>query len=102
MFVQIENDLSSGNIKLILPEEIRIANAEEFKMDLIVAIESEGSISIDGSKVTRIDTTAIQLLNALSHECNEQGHPLKWEGASNKLLSYVKVLGLQEALGLAE
>ncbi|RUM94406.1 MAG: hypothetical protein DSZ28_03350, partial [Thiothrix sp.] len=61
MFVHIENDSESGETKLTLPEEIRISNAEQFKKDLIVAIESESAISIDGSKVTRIDTTAIQL-----------------------------------------
>lgn len=100
MFVEIENESGSGNIRITLPEEIRIANAEQFKEDLIIAIESDSKITIDGSKVNRIDTAAIQLLTALSHECNEQGHPLIWEGVSEKFLSYVKLLGLQESLGL--
>ena len=102
MFVQIDNDSEPGETKLTLPEEIRIANAEQFKQDLIVAVEGERVISIDGSKVSRIDTAAIQLLTALSHECNEKGHPIKWNAASEKLVNYVKLLGLRESLGLQD
>jgi anti-anti-sigma regulatory factor len=100
MFVQLENDANTGNMKLILPEEIRISNSEEFKKDLLVAADGENSILIDGSKVNRIDTSAIQLLVALSHDCNKKGSPLKWYGASDKLVSYVKLLGLKDSLGL--
>ena len=100
MFVQIENQGSSKKTKITLPEEIRIANADQFKKDLIAAMENENQISIDGSKVTRVDTTAIQLLSSLSQECNELGQPIKWDGASDKLVRYVKLLGLQYLLGL--
>jgi len=100
MFVQIENQGPSNETRITLPEEIRIASAEQFKKDLITAMGNDNQISIDGSKVTRVDTTAIQLLSALSHECNELGQPIKWDGASDKLISYVKLLGLQYLLGL--
>jgi anti-anti-sigma regulatory factor len=100
MFVEIENNKDSGIVELTLPEELRIANVEELKKDLLVAIDSKNPISIDGSKVNKIDTAAIQLLTALSHECKGNGHSIKWKGASDVLVSYVKLIGLHESLGL--
>lgn len=94
-----ENDGTGGSC-LILPEEIRIGNTTQFKKEILNALDSSSHISIDGSKVTRIDTAAIQLLTALAHDCNEKGHPIKWKGASEELENYVKLLGLHESLGL--
>lgn len=100
MFVEMDNNANSGDVCLTLPEEVKIADTTQFREDILLALDKTNSISIDGSRVTRIDTAAIQLLTALAHDCNEKGHPIKWKGASEALVSYVKLLGLRDSLGL--
>ncbi len=55
---------------------------------------------VDGAQVERIDTAGLQLLVAFARQQSEAGRPLRWQGASEILVSSCHRLGLGEVLGL--
>jgi ABC-type transporter Mla MlaB component len=55
---------------------------------------------LDGSRVERVDTAALQLLVLLRRELDGRGGTLAWQGASEALNDAAGLLGLARILEL--
>jgi anti-anti-sigma regulatory factor len=73
--------------------ELTIFEAAEFKSGLLALFENEGLVSLDLGKVTRVDTSIIQLLWA----ARKQGRMVV-SGISQDLQAKLTQLGFSEPL----
>lgn len=73
--------------------DLTIFEAAEFKSGLLTLFENEGLVSLDLSKVTRVDTSIIQLLWA----ARKQGRMVV-SGISQDLQAKLTQLGFSEPL----
>lgn len=73
--------------------DLTIFEAAEFKSGLLTLFENEGLVSLDLSKVTRVDTSVIQLLWA----ARKQGRMVV-SGISQDLQTKLAQLGFSEPL----
>lgn len=87
---------------LSLNEQLNITQVMDLKERLRIELENEGSLSIDGRQVLRVDATGLQLLLSAKKTCQKQSIVWKWEGASDELLGAAQTLGLLEPLGLSD
>ncbi|MEZ5541422.1 MAG: STAS domain-containing protein [Pseudomonadota bacterium] len=95
--MQHEPDTGSGTI--VLDESLCVDEAGKFHARLR-AISSGRDVTLDGSRVTLIDTSGLQLLAALSRQVREQGHRLVWVSPSSVLVNTARLTGLSALLGL--
>ncbi len=87
-------------VRVELPAELGIPEAETLKGRLVELIEAEDSIELEASKVRRVGTAALQVLLALQLELGKTGRSLVWVGASESLRAAALTLGLSQALQL--
>jgi len=83
---------------LHLPEEISITNVSEWKMTLLEVLEISTEVTIDATKLCRIDTAGIQLLTVFAADIKLAGKTLTWQGHSKELSKVASQLGLDQLL----
>ncbi|MBE1276161.1 STAS domain-containing protein [Enterovibrio baiacu] len=83
-----------------LGEQLDITQVMDIKERLQAELEQSDSLLIDGSAVSRVDASGLQLLLTARHLCQEKNINWQWEGASSELVGAAKTLGLVEPLGL--
>jgi Anti-anti-sigma regulatory factor (antagonist of anti-sigma factor) len=84
---------------LLLPADCRMAAQAALKEDLLGALKA-GAIVLDGSRVERVDTAALQLLVLFRRELHAHGGTLRWLGTSDALNEAAGLLGLAQLLNL--
>ena len=86
---------------LDLPEDLTIHQARSLAPELISAVCRGEPISMNLSKVTRIDTAGIQLLWLLQREAVRVGAALKFTQPSESVTEMVDFYNLQSTLPLS-
>lgn len=84
---------------LSLPNELSIDNISEYKDLLIEHLETSSSvITLDGSKLVRVDTAGVQLLVVFVRQVIANGKQVEWQSCSDALQSTAEQLGLKQQL----
>ena len=84
---------------LSLPSELSIDNISEYKELLIEHLENSASlITLDGSKLCRVDTAGVQLLVVFIKQVLANGKKIEWQSCSEALQSTAAQLGLKQQL----
>jgi anti-anti-sigma regulatory factor len=83
-----------------LAADLRICACPAERDALLVALGRDGPIVLDGSAVTRIDATGLQLLAALFRDRRARGAAVSWSAASEALRTAASLCGLAELLSL--
>lgn len=89
-------------VEIELPENLTIANAHKFHDELELLIEKQPShdMILQAGKVSRADTSGLQLLLSLVQSCKERQVNVVWDKPSAKLIDAAAVLGLSTTLDL--
>ncbi|MGB5541091.1 MAG: STAS domain-containing protein [Gammaproteobacteria bacterium] len=91
--------MSHDNNNIVLDKILDFEVASEF-CALLNAIDVESDVTLDGSQVTSIDTSALQLLTALAIQVRNNGCRIIWVSPSELLLNTARLTGLTAQLGL--
>ena len=84
---------------IVLGEYTGVPDTRDFCVQLD-AVNTDNDVTVDGSKVIDIDTSALQLLVALSIQLRNNGHRLCWISPSERLVATANLSGLTTQLGL--
>ncbi|MEW9625496.1 STAS domain-containing protein [Rhodanobacter geophilus] len=84
---------------VVLPPDCRMAAQAALQAQLVAALPG-GAVVLDGSRVERVDTAALQLLVLLRRALDGRGGTLAWHGASEALNDAAGLLGLATILEL--
>ncbi len=87
---------------LVLKAECTLADAGELKSALCALLPQDGTVTLDGTAVERIDTAALQLLAAFVRDRRLAGAALQWQSASPAVHSAARLLGMETMLALNE
>ena len=82
------------------PEVMVINNVEEIKNLFLEAVDSHSNIVVKLSSVSKIDTTAVQILIAFKQKIEAQNNSLSFSEPSEQVLKVTSLLGVQTLLGL--
>lgn len=94
---------SGGGKTIKLGHDLRIASAVSAYGALRAAADgAEERVVLDGRQVEKVDAAGIQALLAGRRELARAGKAVSWSGCSAQLKSAAGLLGLAEALELAE
>lgn len=83
-------------------EMLTIANVGEIYAQLLALMADGKSVSLDCSKIERIDTAGLQLLLAYAKEAENQSLPLDWQAPSESFVQSASSLGLASMLNLEQ
>jgi hypothetical protein len=87
-------------MKLELPAQCLLPDAQTLSQVLLGALKSGEAIEVDGHAVTRIGTAALQLLWLARRDVIDQAHEWRWLSASEPLRRAARQLFMTDALGL--
>jgi ABC-type transporter Mla MlaB component len=85
--------------KIVLDTQIGISGIRNFK-SLLEKILSRKQLTIDASKLEKIDTSALQLLAAFMLEADKRSIKVNWQSPSARFINSARLLGLVELLKL--
>ena len=88
------------NATIVLPSELNIAGAKGFR-DKLLETPPEVPVVIDGTNVSRIDGTGVQLLLALTHKLETEGRTWSWSGYAGCVERAVQTLAVTNILRLS-
>jgi anti-anti-sigma regulatory factor len=80
-----------------LATELSIADAAELQRTLKQRLAA-GSVIIDATRVTQIDTSILQLLVSASRTCAQRGIAYGWTGVSDSMRRSAALIGVAEFL----
>jgi len=83
---------------LKLPNELTIAQVEEYRVEVQAIIDENEVITIDDSKLARIDTIGVQFILAVVTYILAQGKTLQYQSTSTVLQESIKQLGINDAI----
>ncbi|OUR61345.1 hypothetical protein A9Q74_09250 [Colwellia sp. 39_35_sub15_T18] len=83
---------------LKLPSELTIAQVEEYRVEVQAIIDENEVITIDDSKLARIDTIGVQFILAVVTYILAQGKTLQYQSTSTVLQESIKQLGINDAI----
>ena len=86
---------------LVLDAELKIAQARQLK-DTLTKFLSRKQLTIDASRVEKIDTSTLQLLTAFVTEAGDRSAKIRWLSPSPALLNAAGILGLTQHLKLPQ
>jgi anti-anti-sigma regulatory factor len=84
---------------VVLNEQVRISGVAELK-SLLEKYLHRKRLTIDASKVKKIDTSAMQLLTAFALEAGNRSVKINWQSPSLRFLETARLLGLTVPLDL--
>jgi anti-anti-sigma regulatory factor len=82
-----------------LAAELSIAQAVDLQRSFKDSL-ARGALAVDGTRVTQIDTSILQLLVAAWRAGAQRGVSCSWAGASDALRRSAGLIGVAEALQL--
>jgi len=85
--------------KLVLAEELRIANARA-AFEALEAAGARKSIDIDASRVAKVDAAGLQALAAATLRLRARGAAWSWHAPSEALTRAARLAGLEGILEL--
>lgn len=94
--------LKTNRRTLHLTGQLGIREVNDLKAKLTTLLEVGRRITLDASKLEKIDTSALQLLTAFYRSAIAKSIEVKWKNPSNRLLRAAELLGLSEPLGLGD
>lgn len=93
----------SGATLVDLGESLDVSNANELYADLGKALARKpDKIIFYAKKLTRFDTTVLQLLIACTQEAKRLKKTVSWAETSKEFRECIEYTGMKEALGLYE
>lgn len=95
-----EQEVSVNSAVLKLQHIQDISRSQELKNDMLLLINDNDEIVIDGSDVERIDGTALQLLCALFIYATGNSLTLSWNKPTESLIQSADMLGVRDLLKL--
>lgn len=81
-----------------LAESIDITQVLEIRKRYSDSLVNAQDITLDGSKVQKVDAAGLQLLLSLFVTCQQKGIDVRWQNISDELVLAATVLGLESAL----
>lgn len=75
-------------------EQLTIARCAEIYAQLLAAMAEGQAVSIDASRVERVDTAALQLLYGFQRDARAQGLVTIWSDPSKVFCDAVDILGM--------
>jgi len=90
----------SDQLEILLESNSGIAQAELLAGRLEEAFQESIPIIINGSAITRIDTSVLQLLYSFCAAMKETGVNVSWKEPSDELCQAADNLGVKTLLGL--
>ncbi len=79
-----------------------MADAGALKSALCALLSEDGTVTLEGAAVERIDTAALQLLAAFVRDRRLAGAALRWQSVSPAMHSAARTLGMDTMLALNE
>ena len=95
-----DNDVVSGHPVLYLKCVQDISKSQALKNDMLMLVNDNDEIDIDGSSVERIDGTALQLMCALFFYSKDNNLNIHWVEPSDALIRSAEILGVSQVLEL--
>lgn len=86
---------------LKLESSCTLRDALDMQFQLLATDFGDSDVLLDGSAVERIDTAGLQMLVAFTRQHSSSGKRVEWLSASAELQRCSRMLGLDEAIGLA-
>lgn len=83
-----------------LDEVCHISQINDLRQELLSAVESGSAITVDCSKVERVDSPTIQLLLSAKKSAAMAGVEVSFTDISGSMLVAITTLGLQKNLGI--
>ncbi|WP_057831126.1 STAS domain-containing protein [Colwellia sp. TT2012] len=80
------------------PNDLTIAQVDEYRALIIPLIDDQDVITIDDSELTRIDTIGVQFILAVVTYIIAQGKEIKWQSKSSVLKESIQQLGISDAI----
>jgi len=80
------------------PNELTIAQVDEYRLEIQPIIDENSTITIDDSNLIRIDTIGVQFILAVVTYILAQGKELKWQSTSSIFHESIQQLGIKEAI----
>lgn len=87
-----------AQIVVALAGEVTVADATAFRDLMRTALDRQGSVAVDASRVERLDTSALQVLVSARVSCARQGRAFVVRGLVPSCLSTWRLLGGPEDL----
>lgn len=87
---------------LVLPARLTIAEVEDLARQLRSALMGHPQVVLDAEALDCVDTAGLQLLVVFVHEARERAVEVRWTGVGAALREGGRLLGLAEALGIAD
>ena len=87
-------------MEIVLESNSGIAQGELLAGRLEEAFQKSIPIIIDGSAITRVDTSVLQLLYSFCASMKETGVSVTWKEPSDELCQAAENLGVKQLLGL--
>lgn len=93
MPVRVEKDGESGLISV--EGEMNIYNANELKEALMKAVDGEGSVALDLSRVSEMDSSGLQIVLLAWRETDRKGVPFRLAGVSGPVEDVLSLFDLK-------
>ena len=84
--------------EITLEGSLDISNAQELHDRLRAALETGAKIMISATGVERADTTAVQLLCALTKKMHSESREVIWQDPSDALQNAIRILGANSCI----
>ncbi len=88
-------------VKVTLAGHAGIAEADALRGQLAAALDSGAPVSVDASKVRRVDTATLQVLLAFRRAADGTGREVRWVRPSAEFVRAASLLALASELGCA-
>ena len=89
-----------GKQEFCLAETLDISTVQALHAELLAAFDNGDPVSLNGSKVARIDTAILQLLASAFVYAEEHQCKLDLQSPSEALVESATLLGINEHIGL--
>jgi ABC-type transporter Mla MlaB component len=86
--------MADNIIEIDCGESLTIAQVAEMYARLLTSLAEEQAVSIDISRIARIDTAAVQLLYSFQRDAKAQGIVIIWSDSSKVFCDAVDILGM--------
>jgi anti-anti-sigma regulatory factor len=95
-------DPTPAGAPLALPSHGSTVIAEDFRVQLVMAIDEDGPVRIDASGVESVGQAVLQLLLAAREEADRREQPFEIVAPSPAFARRAVACGLAEALGIQD
>lgn len=87
-----------SNVAIELEPVLNAARGVQLHASLAAVVESTSNVRLDGSKVERVETLALQTILSFMNTRSASGRSTEWSAVSTELRRASHILGLTESL----